>query len=283
MKQFILTIILGLFATEEILSQKTQDTIDHPYFLDMMQNRANNFLKTKRAFELYFSNKPLVKGTGWKQFERWAENAQHQTNPDGSFIDPDYILKEYRRVKSRQLTTRSSSGNWVNLGPFNDILPLSSRRQVGRINTIGFHPTNPNFLFAGAPQGGFWVSQNKGVNWTSTTDNMPTLGVSDIAVLANAGNPIILIGTGDRDANDANGLGIYRSIDSGKTFTVSNTGMGNTTVNMMAVNPQNERTILAATDNGIYRSVNAGLNWTKVSVATGEFMDIKYCPGDSMT
>jgi hypothetical protein len=38
---------------------------------------------------------------------------------------------------------------------------------------------------------------------------------------------------------------------------------------MMAVNPQNERTILAATDNGIYRSVNAGLNWTKVSVATG--------------
>jgi hypothetical protein len=283
MKQFILTIIIGFFASEEIISQTTQDTIDHPYFLDMMQNRANNFHKTKRAYELYFSNKPRVKGTGWKQFERWAENAQHQTNPDGSFIDPDYILKEYRRVKSRQLTTRSSAGNWVNLGPFDDIMPLSSRRQVGRVNTIGFHPTNPNFLFAGAPQGGFWVSQNKGVNWTSTTDNMPTLGVSDIAVLANAGNPVILIGTGDRDANDANGLGVYRSTDSGKTFTVSNTGMGNTTVNMMAVNPQNERTILAATDNGIYRSVNAGLNWTKVSVATGEFMDIKYCPGDSMT
>ena len=283
MKQFILTIILVIFASEEILSQTTQDTIDHPYFLNMMQNRANNFLKTKRAYELYFSNKPRVKGTGWKQFERWAENAQHQTNPDGSFIDPDYILKEYRRVKSRQLTTRSSAGNWVNLGPFDDIMPLSSRRQVGRVSTIGFHPTNPNFLFAGAPQGGFWVSQNKGVNWISTTDNMPTLGVSDIAVLANAGNPIILIGTGDRDANDANGLGVYRSTDSGKTFTISNTGMGNTTVNMMAVNPQNERTILAATDNGIYRSINAGLNWTKVSVATGEFMDIKYCPGDSMT
>jgi hypothetical protein len=46
--------------------------------MDMMFRRDINFYQTKRAFDFYFSNKDKVKGTGYKQFERWAENAKRE-------------------------------------------------------------------------------------------------------------------------------------------------------------------------------------------------------------
>lgn len=282
MRNSLLTLLVLCYISAFGQSSKTQDTIDHPIFLNMLKDKSNNFFAIERAYRLYFSNKSRVKGTGWKQFERWAENAKHQTNPDGSFIPSDHIMKEFSRVKSRQLSTRSATGNWVNLGPFQNPTPSSQRRQLGRVNTIGFHPTNPNILYAGAPQGGFWVSNNKGGTWTSSTDNMPTLGISDMVILPGAPNPTILIGTGDRDANDANGLGVFRSTDNGVTFSASSIGMAaNTTVNMFALNPVNNNTIIAATSSGIYISYNQGASWTKKSVANGEYMDVKYCPDDT--
>lgn len=281
MRIFILTFVF--LGTYPLFSQTTQDTIDNPIFLTMMSDPSVNFYKTQRAFNLYFSNKPKAKGTGWKQYERWAENAIHRINPDGSFKPADYVIQEYQRWKSRNLSTRSASGNWVNLGPFNNINPASARRQVGRINAIAYHPSDANTLYAGAPQGGFWVSTNKGVSWSSSTDNMPTLGVSDIAVIPTGSTPIILIGTGDRDANDAVGLGVYKSTNNGASFTLSNTGMGTLTVNKLVVNPVNNTTILAATSGGIYVSYNQGGSWTKKTTGTVNFKDIKYCPGDTTT
>jgi hypothetical protein len=36
------------------------------------------------------------------------------------------------------------------------------QRGVGRVNVIGFHPTDPNIIYCGAPAGGFWYSNDKG-------------------------------------------------------------------------------------------------------------------------
>jgi hypothetical protein len=51
---------------------------------------------------------------------------------------------------------------------------------------------------------------------------------------------------------------------------------------MFAQNPLNKNTIFAAVDNGIYVTYNQGANWIQKSSA-GNFKDIKYCPGDTMT
>jgi hypothetical protein len=271
-------------------SQTTQDTINSPFWQAMMFDKSININKTKRAFDLYFSNKPKVKGTGYKQFERWYHNWKLKVNADGSFPAPDRTLQEMKKYLRNNLTPRSASGAWTSMGPsFNANLTYSGafpHAGVGRVNAIAFHNTNPNIIYAGAPQGGFWYTTDKGLNWTASNDNltMTSLGISDIAYIPGAADSVILIGTGDKDGNVASGIGVWRSTNGGLSFINSNTGIGNKVVSRFAVNPDNNSTIYAAVDDGIYVSYNKGLNWTKrTSAGTNYFKDIKYCPGDTMT
>ena len=74
MQKIKIVFVLGILSLN-LNAQSTQDTIDQPYWMDMMFRRDINFFQTKRAFDLYFSNKEKVKGSGHKQFERWADNA----------------------------------------------------------------------------------------------------------------------------------------------------------------------------------------------------------------
>lgn len=283
-----LVFILGISISK---AQTTQDTIDNPYWQSMMFNNSININKTKRAYDLYFSNKPKVKGTGYKQFERWYHNWKTKVNADGTFPAPDRTFQEMKKYFRNNLTPRSATGAWTSMGPsFNATLTYNPssfpHAGVGRVNAIAFHNTNPNIIYAGAPQGGFWYTTDKGANWTASNDNltMTSLGISDIAYIPGAGDSVILIGTGDKNANVANGIGVWRSTNGGQSFTNSNTGIGNKVVSRFAVNPEKNSTIYAAVDDGIYVSYNKGLNWTKrASAGTNNFKDIKYCPGDTMT
>lgn len=281
MKKLIVITLIGI--NFNLSAQTVQDTIDNPYWISMMSDRSININKTKRAYDLYFSNKAKVKGTSYKQFERWYHHWSLKVNSDGSFPAPDHTLLEYRKFRRNNLTPRSGTGAWKNLGPFDDPFLVGEFVGVGRVNAIGFHPSDENIIYAGAPQGGFWRTYDKGANWTSTTDDLPTLGVSAIAYIQNsATDSVILIGTGDRDASDAPGQGVMKSTNGGVTFVSSNTGIGNRIVGMFAQNPLNKNTIFAAVDNGIYVTYNQGANWIQRSSA-GNFKDIKYCPGDTMT
>lgn len=281
MQKIKIVFVLGIL-TLNLNAQSTQDTIDQPYWMEMMFRRDINFFQTKRAFDLYFSNKDKVSGTGYKQFERWAENAKRELNPDGSFRSADFMLNELAKFKANSLTSRGGNPKWTSLGPFSNPAPASMQRGVGRINVIGFHPTDPSIIYSGAPAGGFWFSNDKGMNWVkSNTDDLPRFGVSAIAVIPEANStPLILVGTGDRDANDVPGYGVYVSMDGGINFTSSNTGMGNAVVNRLLVNPVDNNTIIAATNSGVYKSYNKGQNWTRTSI-NGDFKDIVYHPEDT--
>ena len=113
--------------------------------------------------------------------------------------------------------------------------------------------------------------------WIPLIDDQPTLGVS--AIVVDYVNPdVIYIGTGDRDAGDAYGLGVYRTIDGGQNWEVWNNGMGNKTVGRLLQHPTNHLIIMAATGGGLYRTNNGGADWTLVQ--TGNFKDVVYKPGD---
>ncbi|MBL7789576.1 MAG: T9SS type A sorting domain-containing protein [Chitinophagales bacterium] len=281
MKKILTVFCIALYSLN-LISQTAKDTVDYPYWMEMMFDRNINFYKTKRAFDLYFSNKPKEKGTGFKQFERWAENAKREINEDGSFRPADFLLKELANYKTNALTPRSGNPKWTSLGPFNNPAPASMQRGVGRVNVIAFHPNDPSIIYCGAPAGGFWYTKDKAQSWTkSNTDDLPRFGVSAIAVIPEGNStPIILVGTGDRDANDAPGYGVYVSLDGGINFTPSNTGMGNQVVNRLLVNAQDNNVIIAATDNGIFKSYDKGQSWTRTSQIL-DFKDVVYHPEDT--
>ncbi|TRZ75029.1 MAG: hypothetical protein D4R97_03230, partial [Bacteroidetes bacterium] len=279
---FVTLLIFVLGKPAMMVSQNIQkDTANYPYWIQMMQDPNANFFKTQRAFNIYWKDREIKKGCGWKVFKRWEYMMQSRINPDGSIPAPDATFNAYNAFKSQNISlspTRSQIGNWVSLGPSTIPSPGPAGYEgLGRLNTVAFHPTNPNILYVGAPSGGFWYTSDGGTTWTTSTDIMPTLGVS--AIVVDYSSPgTILLGTGDRDAGDAPGMGVYRSNDGGQTWAPSKTGMDNVTVGHMIQHPGNALIILAATSNGIFRSTNGGLNWTRSRA--GNFKDIKFNPGN---
>jgi PKD repeat protein len=241
----------------------------------MMQDPDANFYQIQKAFNKYWEKRPITKGCGWKPFKRWESMMQDRVSPDGRMPAADEVRKAYIAFVAQNDNPASLSGNWVCQGPFET---EGGYRGLGRVNAIAFHPSNPDIIYIGAPAGGLWVSTTGGNNWTTTTDVLPTLGVSAIAV--DPLNPsTIYIGTGDRDASDAPGVGVMKSTDAGATWQLSNTGMGNRIVGDLLIDNQNPQVLYAGTTSGLFKTTDGGANW--VLLMGGVFKDLAFKPGNN--
>ena len=270
---FFIFLSYAIGQTSLVNPAPVQDTAHYPYWIEMMQDQSVNFFAVQRAFYTYWKDRPITKGCGYKPFKRWEYMMQSRVRPDGTRVPEDQVYNAYEKYISRQ---KSVGGNWVSLGPAS--LPtLKGYKGMGRVNAIGFHPSNALKIYIGAPAGGLWESSDGGLTWVSNTDGLPTLGVSCITL--DYTNPsVIYIGTGDRDAGDASGLGVFKSTDGGLTWSPSNTGMGSKTVGKMIIHPSNHVVLLAATSSGIYKSTDGGANWALKQA--GNFKDLVFKPGD---
>jgi gliding motility-associated-like protein len=286
MTKHLLVFILFLISFKPVLCQN--DTAIVPYWIEMMQDEKVNFFQTQRAFDLYWQNRTIDKGSGWKAFKRWEYSTSLRTDEFGNIVPLANFYRAINQWDSAINNTKSkyslgapcySNGYWKELGPIK--YPANNTGQptgMGRINALAFHPKIASIIYAGAPSGGLWVSKNYGKTWTSNTDSLPTLGVSSIAIMPNAPDTIF-IGTGDRDASDASGLGVIWSTDGGNTWAARNTGMGALTVGALCIDPSNPNVIIAATNNGIYRSSNFGNSWSQR--ISGNFKELVFAYGSS--
>ena len=257
-------------------SEILPDTSDYPYWWEMMQDPEVNFYDTQRAFYKYWENRE-IKGGGYKQFKRWEYRMERRILPDGTIPTPDLTWDNFQEYKTKHPRSLKNAEPWIELGP-RVLIGGGGYDGLGRINGIGFHPTNPDIIYIGSPSGGLWLTEDGGESWTTHTDNLPTLGISDIQI--NYNNPdTMYIGTGDRDGGDSYGMGVMKSVDAGLTWEFSNNGMGNAEVAMMVMHNTNPDIIVAATQRGIYKTIDAGANWVLKS-ENAYFKDIKYKPGD---
>ncbi|MHC1708117.1 MAG: PKD domain-containing protein [Bacteroidales bacterium] len=242
----------------------------------MMQDPGVNFFQVQRAFEAYWKDKPVSRSSGWKPFRRWEYMTGLRVDNNGNRPSPDRDSKEYYKYFKNHKLQTDDAAQWTELGPV--YLPVNAPG-LGRLNAIAFHPTDENIIWVGAPAGGLWRTSDGGQLWTSNTDGLPTLGVS--AIIVDYTNPDILyIGTGDRDAGDAPGLGVMKSTDGGLTWNTASNGMGNVTVNKMLIHPSNPQILFAACSNGVYKSIDGGDNWIYTSGTAGNYKDLVFKPGN---
>lgn len=279
----VLTAGIAVFLlTTPLTAQKAIENLDppatdYPYWVEWMQDQTVNFYDVQAAFNAYWEGREITKGSGWKPYKRWEWWASRHIYEDGTRHEADKVYKAYQKYLTENPKSKEQIGDWTNLGPVN--VPSKGYAGLGRINAIAFHPTDEEIVYVGAPAGGCWRRDGPG-EWYSTTDNLPTLGVSSIVV--DWSDPDrVFIGTGDRDAGDAYGMGVFKSEDAGETWVQWNSGMGNITVGRMIQHPDDEEIIYAATGGGIYKTTDAGTTW--VQVKTGGYKEVVFKPGDPST
>lgn len=223
--------------------------------------------------------RPTQRGQGYKPLERFKWLVETRADEHGKILNGRETLELWNALKNYSVQ-RSVSGNWQPLGPILDgVTTRENIEGVGRVSCIAFHPTNDQIMLVGTPAGGLWKSSDGGNTWGTSTDDLPTLGISSIAF--DPYNPnIVYAGTGDRDAGDSPGMGVLKSEDSGDTWNFVNTGISTRTVGAIIVCTDQANSIVIATDLGIRRSIDGGATWTQASSNTFEYKDLAQHPTD---
>jgi uncharacterized repeat protein (TIGR01451 family) len=227
------------------------------------------------------------------KLNRWEWFWESRVSKTGAFPSPSVNWDEWKAYKANHSSKNSNRvsavGSWSFIGPNSTV---GGYEGIGRVNCVGFHPTDKNTFWIGSPAGGLWKTVDGGLNWNSSFDNQPVLGVSDIAIDP-ATPSTMYIATGDGDGGSLRGLtgtssgdtksvGILKSTDNGSTWNT--TGLGYTfdqgvLIRRLVIDPTNPQVLFAATSNGIYKTANGGTSWTMIQ--TGYFIDIELKPGNS--
>lgn len=266
-------LLLALLATFSCASINAQ-TND---WVDQMMDPSVNFYTVQQSFEEYWEGREVEKGKGWKQFKRWEAYMEPRVYPTGERPSSAVISEVYNWVFNNSL--QADLGQWKPIGPFNG----PSLGGIGRVNRIAFDPQNHNIVWTGTPAGGLWKSIDGGQNWTTNTDKLTNLGISDIVIHPSNSN-IMYIATGDRDGGDTYSFGVLKSIDGGNTWQPS--GLSHIVsqqirINDLYIHPLTPDTLIACTNSGMFRTVDAGATWT--SVKNGRYNEIVQKPGDPNT
>jgi hypothetical protein len=268
-----------------------------PWLNLLPKNKAAEELTLKdyqQAFNTYWEslnidrerlreNKQLE--SGWEKFKRWEYYMEGVVDDGGHFPKQTgmQVVREHKKTNSEVYANTPKTANWSSLGPFNS---TGGYAGIGRLNCIAFHPTDPDIWWVGAASGGLWATTNNGASWECMTDDNGVLAVSDIIIPTDyETSNTIYIATGDRDAGDNSSIGVLKSIDNGATW--NETGITYTInqgrrVNRLLLDPNDNNTIIAATNVGVFKTTDGGSTWnTQLSAIS--FIDMEFKPGDYNT
>ncbi|MBV8834691.1 MAG: hypothetical protein JO108_36310, partial [Acidobacteriaceae bacterium] len=166
-----------------------------------------------------------------------------------------------------------------NIGPF----------RGGRSLTASGVPGDPNTWYFGSVGGGVWKSTDGALTWKSVFDHET---VSDIGALAVAPSDrnTIYVGTGEAcvRGNLAQGDGVYKSVDAGKTW--KNVGLKDSrAIGKIIIHPTNPDIVYVAVvghpygpnpERGVFRTTDGGKTWMKVLFVNNDTgaVDITFDP-----
>jgi photosystem II stability/assembly factor-like uncharacterized protein len=257
-------------------------------YQQLMQDNSVNFYTAVDSANEYFSTiDKAAKGSGYKSFQRWKCQNESKYAPDGArnLVSPYFAQEEYQKFLRTQRNTRALTSKWREIGP-NKIDTITGHYAVGlgRIEDIYVHKANPNIIYTGSRSGGFWKSTNGGTSWQGMlTDSLFASGCNAIAVSPTNADSILI--------NVRNGLngtshGIYRSVNGGTTWSLSNfspAGIGtgglgtNFQIYRVAYHPTIPNLIFIGTNQGLYRSTDNLATWTQ-PYTTGQITQIEFHP-----
>jgi len=152
----------------------------------------------------------------------------------------------------------------------------------GAVHSLAVHPTNADIIYAGAVNGGVWLTTNATAAapvWTPLTDEFPSMCIGDLEFdPIDASSRTLVAGTG-RFSNFAGRgtapTGILRTANGGNSWT--HLGQAEFTgQDIWAVEPRGV-VILVGADQGVFRSTNQGGSFQNISGVGGLGTGPAYC------
>jgi photosystem II stability/assembly factor-like uncharacterized protein len=181
-----------------------------------------------------------------------------------SRADAEYLRKAYDTYKTMAQSSPYHGLTWQYLGPTNISGRATDIAVADRVSS--------RRIYAGYAASGVWKTDDNGATWQVVFDNYPSTSIGDLAVAPS--NPNILwVGTGEANIFRASmaGVGIFKSVDAGRTFT--HMGLTDTqTIARIIVHPTNPDIVYVAasghewTDNemrGVFKTTDGGKTWRK--------------------
>lgn len=128
----------------------------------------------------------------------------------------------------------------------------------GTVTAIQPDPLNPLNVYA-IVSGKAYKSINGGQTWSGPI----FVGATCVSVdPKNSGGVYVGVNSNINTNYFSGNSGVYRSIDSGQTWTSISSGISDPSVNSLAVDPATPSTLYAGTSSGVFKSVDSGRTWT---------------------
>ena len=184
-------------------------------------------------------------------------------DPALGFVPKERLIAAYEYKKSlSKINGPLADVNWVERGPDN---------VGGRTRAIMVDPNDgtKNTVYSAGVAGGLWKTTNisaSSPNWQPVDDFFGNLAITSLAYAPSNTN-IFYFATGEGYYNgDAvRGFGVWKSTDSGSTWTQLSSTTGSTFNYCQKIIVTNSGAVLVATrSGGVQRSTDGGTTWTKV-------------------
>lgn len=279
----MMRLIFFLIGFSLIQSAWSQDS-----YKRMMNDPSINFYEVCRVAELHFDTiDRFAKGSGYKGYQRWKHANEYKYYPSGKRdqVDPYFVKNAFTAFQNIAIESISFNNGWNELGPFRiDSISGQYSAGLGRVEDHYVDPNDTNTMYIGSRSGGFWKTNDGGITWQGgMTDTLMASGVNTIAVSPTNHDSILI---NIRNSRNGYSHGIYRSVDGGTTWVLSNFnpttlgfgGLGsNFRIYKIAYHPTIPNMIFIGTNKGIFRSADNLQTWT-VQYPVSDITDIKFHP-----
>lgn len=249
---------------------------------------SSSFGNLQKEASDYFNTQNNKQGSDYQSYRAWEYFAKNRLDESGKLVSGTKLFEAYQNEKAQNTRSAVASSSWEYIGSTS--VPANGGG-AGRINTMEFDPQNPVIIWVGAANGGLWRSGNGGTTWTTNTDFLPNLSVSDIAINPTNTNEIY-VATGDNNGYEQGlsfwggtySTGLLKSTNGGNSWTTTGLSLNTTDFNIIkkiVLFPNNTQTLLVAHRSGIERTADGGATWT--NVRTEKVYDFEINPSNPNT
>ena len=251
---------------------------------------ANKLLELRGTFESFEKSKPFGnKRIPPNEFNK--EDFLNTMDPVSGTIPTQNVLDLQRRIKAREFspTVNNRVSFLSNSNPLNSWVERGPYKVGGRVRAIMFDPNDATGkrVFGAGVTGGLWVNNdytNENSEWNPIDDFMANTSIVSLAYDPN-NTQIMYASTGEVQALDLIGQGIFKSTDGGQTWNSyyfpSPTASGNVrrsvyfVNNIVVRNNNGVSEVYFGVSDGYFNNLNHGTDLTGLYKATRNGTPVK--------